>query len=725
MPYMPASPGQQQSSLTATATATARCIVWFRRDLRVEDNPALSAGVRTGEVIPVFVWAPEEEGPYYPGRVSRWWLSQSLHHLDASLRRLGASPLLYRRSPNSGAALIDLVHHTRATNVFFNHLYDPLSLVRDHRLKELLTARGINVSSFNADLLYEPWEVNDENGQPFSTFAPFWNKCLSMPYDPAAPLLPPKSICSGDVSTGLSDSTVSFEDESERGSNALLARAWSPGWRNADRALMAFLNGPLIDYSTNRKKADGSSTSLLSPHLHFGELSVRKVFHLVRMKQLVWTNEGNKAGEESCSLFLRSIGLREYSRYMSFNHPCSHERPLLAHLRFFPWVIDETLFKAWRQGRTGYPLVDAGMRELWATGWLHDRIRVVVSSFFVKVLQLPWRWGMKYFWDTLLDADLESDALGWQYISGSLPDGRELDRIDNPEFEGYKFDPHGEYVRRWLPELARLPTEWIHHPWDAPEPVLQAAGVELGSNYPLPIIDLETAKSRLQDALAVMWQQEAASRAALENGTEEGLGDSELPPIDFPEDMQMELIETDPEPGPRPIRVNMVGQVRRREDQMVPSMTSSLIRVEEDEEVSNVSNDNLVHNLGNNLGHNAEVPTNAGFVGVGVDRLGENRGAGGNNTVNNNNNAWRFVGEPTEASSSFTGRGSQGVVPVWDPPSMSSRSEEPEISSGVFIDRHTVQPRRIMDWRQLPPAVTRSWDMENAVQPNFIGSTQS
>ncbi|KAJ4752870.1 Cryptochrome-1 [Rhynchospora pubera] len=725
MPYMPASPGQQQSSLAATATATARCIVWFRRDLRVEDNPALSAGVRTGEVIPVFVWAPEEEGPYYPGRVSRWWLSQSLHHLDASLRRLGASPLLYRRSPDSAAALIDLVHHTRATNVFFNHLYDPLSLVRDHRLKELLTARGINVSSFNADLLYEPWEVNDENGQPFSTFAPFWNKCLSMPYDPAAPLLPPKSICSGDVSTGLSDSTVSFEDESERGSNALLARAWSPGWRNADRALMAFLNGPLIDYSTNRKKADGSSTSLLSPHLHFGELSVRKVFHLVRMKQLVWTNEGNKAGEESCSLFLRSIGLREYSRYMSFNHPCSHERPLLAHLRFFPWVIDETLFKAWRQGRTGYPLVDAGMRELWATGWLHDRIRVVVSSFFVKVLQLPWRWGMKYFWDTLLDADLESDALGWQYISGSLPDGRELDRIDNPEFEGYKFDPHGEYVRRWLPELARLPTEWIHHPWDAPEPVLQAAGVELGSNYPLPIIDLETAKSRLQDALAVMWQQEAASRAALENGTEEGLGDSELPPIDFPEDMQMELIETDPEPGPRPIRVNMVGQVRRREDQMVPSMTSSLIRVEEDEEVSNVSNDNLVHNLGNNLGHNAEVPTNAGFVGVGVDRLGENRGAGGNNTVNNNNNAWRFVGEPTEASSSFTGRGSQGVVPVWDPPSMSSRSEEPEISSGVFIDRHTVQPRRIMDWRQLPPAVTRSWDMENAVQPNFIGSTQS
>lgn len=236
----------------------------------------------------------------------------------------------------------------------------------------------------------------------------------------------------GDVSRCHSDTLV-FENDSERGSNALLARAWTPGWNNANKALTAFINGPLLDYSTNRRKADSATTSFLSPHLHFGEVSVRKVFHQARMKQILWANEGNKAGEESVNLFLKSIGLREYSRYMSFNHPYSHERPLLGHLKFFPWVIDENYFKAWRQGRTGYPLVDAGMRELWATGWLHDRIRVVVSSFFVKVLQLPWRWGMKYFWDTLLDADLESDALGWQYISGTLPDSREFDRIDNPQ----------------------------------------------------------------------------------------------------------------------------------------------------------------------------------------------------------------------------------------------------------------------------------------------------
>ncbi|KAG2566599.1 hypothetical protein PVAP13_7NG183100 [Panicum virgatum] len=410
-----------------------RIVVWFRRDLRVEDNPALAAAARAGgEVVPAYVWSPEEDGPYHPGRVSRWWISQSLQHLDASLRRLGAGKLVTRRSADAVVALLQLVRDTGATHVYFNHLYDPISLVRDHRLKEMLTAEGIVVNSFNADLLYEPWEVVDDEGQPFTMFAPFWNRCLSMPYDPPAPLLPPKKINSGNLSMCPSDDLI-FEDESERGSNALLARAWTPGWQNADKALTAFLNGPLADYSVNRKKADSASTSLLSPHLHFGELSVRKVFHLVRMKQLVWSNEGNHAAEESCTLFLRSIGLREYSRYLSFNHPSSHERPLLAHLRFFPWVVNECYFKIWRQGRTGYPLVDAGMRELWATGWLHDRIRVVVSSFFVKVLQLPWRWGMKYFWDTLLDADLESDALGWQYITGSLPDGRELDRIDNPQ----------------------------------------------------------------------------------------------------------------------------------------------------------------------------------------------------------------------------------------------------------------------------------------------------
>ncbi|KAJ1386842.1 Rossmann-like alpha/beta/alpha sandwich fold [Sesbania bispinosa] len=714
-------------------------IVWFRRDLRVEDNPALTAGVRAGAVVPVFVWAPEEEGQYYPGRVSRWWLKQSLANLDSSLRNLG-TPLITKRSTDSVSSLLEVVKSTGATQLFFNHLYDPLSLIRDHRAKEVLTAHGITVRSFNADLLYEPWDVNDANGQPFTTFSAFWERCLSMPYDPESPLLPPKRIISGDVS-GCPCDTLVFEDESEKASNALLARAWSPGWSNANKALTTFINGPLIEYSQNHRKADSATTSFLSPHLHFGEVSVKKVFHLVRIKQVLWANEGNIAGEESVNLFLKSIGLREYSRYISFNHPYSHERPLLGHLKFFPWVVNEGYFKAWRQGRTGYPLVDAGMRELWATGWLHDRIRVVVSSFFVKVLQLPWRWGMKYFWDTLLDADLESDALGWQYISGTLPDGREFDRIDNPQpkshptmvigfqivkelhclvwgqgiavcicsynyrdtriellFEGYKFDPNGEYVRRWLPELARLPTEWIHHPWNAPEPVLQAAGIELGSNYPLPIVGIDAAKVRLQEALLDMWQQEAASRAAIENGTEEGLGDSsESVPIPFPEDIQMEESQ-------EPVRNNPPPVARRYQDQMVPSMTSSLVRLEEEETSS------VLRNSAEDSSR-AEVPVNVNVQQNARDTLNEsmlqtvhrNRQAEYNTAMELRNAAEDSM---IESSSSSRRERDGGIVPVWSPPASSYSEqfvgdENGIASSSSYLQRHP-QSHELLNWRQLP-----------------------
>ncbi|KAL9674193.1 hypothetical protein QQ045_030463 [Rhodiola kirilowii] len=666
-----------------------RTLVWLRRDLRLEDNPALAAAVRAGSVAVLFIWAPEEEGYYQPGRVSRWWLKQSLAHLQSSLKSLGAD-LITKRSTDSVSSLIDVVQSTGATQLFFNHLYDPLSLVRDHTAKEALTAHGVTVRSFNADLLYEPWEVTDDEGRAFTTFSAFWERCLSMPYDPESPYLPPKRISSGDLSRCSSDQLM-FEDESERGSNALLARAWSPGWSNADKALATFISGPLLEYSKNRRKADSATTSFLSPHLHFGEVSVRKVFHMVRIKQVQWANEGNKAGEESVNLLLKSIGLREYSRYMSFNHPYSHERPLLGHLKFFPWVINEGYFKAWRQGRTGYPLVDAGMRELWATGWLHDCIRVVVSSFFVKVLQLPWRWGMKYFWDTLLDADLESDALGWQYISGTIPDGRQFDRIDNPQFEGYKCDPNGEYVRRWLPELARLPTEWIHHPWDAPESVLQAAGIELGSNYPFPIVVIDAAKIRLEDAVSEMWQLEAASRAATANGMEEGLGDSsESVPMAFPQDIQMEELHEPVHPMP-------VSLVRCYEDQMVPSMTSSLLRVDEDEVSSSESRGQVPTEVIMNQELNREPPNQNQLVTQSVQ----------NNVTPQMNTTTRLrTVEDSTTESSSSGRRNGGVVPVWSP-STSSFSEQfasEENSMGAnlpYLQSHP-QSHRLVNWRRLP-----------------------
>lgn len=236
-----------------------------------------------------------------------------------------------------------------------------------------------------------------------------------------------------EAAQGCSIEELGLENDSEKSSNALLSRGWSPGWSNADKLLSDFIDNHLIYYSKNRMKVDGATTSLLSPYLHFGELSVRKVYQSVRMKQIQWSKEENSDAAQSVKFFLKSVGLREYSRYLCFNFPFTHERALLGNLKHYPWRNDELQFKAWRQGRTGYPLVDAGMRELWATGWIHNRTRVIVSSFFVKFLLLPWTWGMKYFWDTLLDADLESDILGWQYISGSLPDGHELNRLDSPE----------------------------------------------------------------------------------------------------------------------------------------------------------------------------------------------------------------------------------------------------------------------------------------------------
>lgn len=384
---------------------------------------------------------------------------------------------------------------------------------------------------------------------------------------------------------------LGLEDELEAGSNALLAREWSPGWDNAEKALARFLKGPLLEYADRRTRVDTRTTSLLSAHLHFGEISVRRVYYEVRqagahnlllrsagagavplagddddddddtptttrtsvsgatttgsllfdgarastdtrvsMTTTTTTFGGGRAssssgagGRASSSSsdastststdrdasaghtdFLRHLGLRDYSRYLVFHFPFTHDTPLLPHLRHFPWTRNQERFKAWRQGRTGYPLVDAAMRELWATGWLHNALRVAAATFCVKFLRLPWSWGLRHFWDTLLDADLESDVLGWQFVAGGIPDGHALERIDHPLAQGRALDAHGEYVRRWLPELARVPVAWIHHPWDAPPCVLAAAGVELGVTYPAPIVDVAAAVAQHRHAVATM-----------------------------------------------------------------------------------------------------------------------------------------------------------------------------------------------------------------------------
>ncbi|KAK9289223.1 hypothetical protein L1049_017697 [Liquidambar formosana] len=329
----------------------SKTIVWFRRDLRIEDNPALAAAARDGCVLPVYIWCPTEEGQFYPGRVSRWWLKQSLTHLEQSLSSLGA-PLVLIKAQSTLVALLECVNTIGATRVAFNHLYDPVSLVRDHNIKQKLVELGISVQSHNGDLLYEPWEVYNEKGHAFTTFDAYWNKCLHMQMEPAS-LLPPWRLVppAGTVENCSTIEELGLEDESEKSSNALLGRGWSPGWSNADKALTEFVEHHLLGYSKNRLKVGGNSSSLLSPYLHFGELSVMKVFQCVRMKQILWAKEENSVGEESGNLFLRAIGLREYSRYLCFNFPFTHERSLLSNLKYFPWHANNDYFKVWRQGR--------------------------------------------------------------------------------------------------------------------------------------------------------------------------------------------------------------------------------------------------------------------------------------------------------------------------------------------------------------------------------------
>ncbi|CAL8468600.1 g8140 [Coccomyxa elongata] len=482
------------------------CLLWFRRDLRVSDNPALIAAVQAATtVVPVYVWAPEEEGQFQPGRCSRWWLHQSLQALEKDFAALGTS-MVYRRSPESRTALIQLVEEAGAQALFFNHLYDPISLVRDNEVKATMVAMNVHCQSFNGDVLYEPWEVLAEGGRPFTTFASFWARMSKMPYPPPIPLPVPAAISPvpPDI-VNLELDSVGLMSPEEQQSNQQLYHSWSPGGKGAHARLEIFVTNRLHEFSTHRAKTDRESTSGLSPHIHYGEISNRHIYYVAKRQEAKLSSQDG-GWADSTKDFLRQMGYREYARYLSFHFPFTHERSLLEHLRAAPWNFDQRLFKAWRQGRTGYPLVDAGMRQLWSSGWLHNRSRVVCASFLVKNLLLPWQWGLKHYWDALLDADLECAALGWQYVSGCLADAHPFSYLLDLPKESLRFDPDGNYVRRWLPVLARMPVKYIHRPWEAPEHVLQDAGVELGVNYPYPVVTTEESEATLARASEVIQQ---------------------------------------------------------------------------------------------------------------------------------------------------------------------------------------------------------------------------
>lgn len=488
-------------------TDTARpTLVWFRRDLRLDDNPALRAAARRGgPLIPVYIHAPEEDGAWMPGAASRWWLHQSLTRLGEGLVDRGLR-LVVRRG-ESLATLRALVRETNAGAVCWNDLPEPEAAARDARIKMALTADGLAIETGNAALLFQPDEIRKRDGGPFQVFTPFWNACLARPA-PERPKPAPRTIKGPGVwptSPAISELALEPEVDWAGGFRA----AWRPGESGARNQLRRFVGRALADYDDGRNRPDLPGSSRLSPYLHFGELSPRRVWWTVRDRVERSGNVGHDA-----DVFLAEIGWREFAHHLLTHFPTTTEKPLRAEFAAFPWANDRKLLAAWAAGRTGYPVVDAGMRELWSSGWMHNRVRMIAGSFLVKDLLVPWQEGARWFWDTLVDADLANNTLGWQWIAGCGADAAPYFRIFNPVLQGQRFDPDGAYVRRWVPELEQLPARWIHRPWEAPVEVLAEAGVVLGTDYPRPIVDHALARDRALIAYGKIRKSAAVKRGS-------------------------------------------------------------------------------------------------------------------------------------------------------------------------------------------------------------------
>lgn len=466
-------------------------IVWFRQDLRLADNPALAAAIASGRpVVPVYVLDEDTPGDWRPGGASRWWLHRSLAALDRSLAETG-SRLVLRRG-DAIEVIPALARETGAGAVFWNRCYEPEAIVRDKGIKACLKLRDIDVESFNAALLFEPWQVTSQKGTPLKVFTPYW-RALRQLGDPATPLPAPARIPAPDSWPG-SDQLAAWNLLPRRPNWASgFEPLWQPGEAGAAARLESFLENSVDGYRGGRDVPAADKVSRLSPHLHFGEIGPRQIWH----RAIGHAHErGLDPFSGSVETFLKELVWREFSYNLLYHNPTLPELCLRAEFEAFPWNEDPAALAAWQKGRTGYPIVDAGMRELWHTGYMRNRVRMIAASFLVKHLFVDWRAGAAWFWDTLLDADLANNSASWQWVAGCGADAAPYFRIFNPVLQGEKFDADGAYVRKWVPEIAALPDRVIHRPWEASATELRAAGVRLGDTYPRPIVDHAEARRR-------------------------------------------------------------------------------------------------------------------------------------------------------------------------------------------------------------------------------------
>jgi len=470
------------------AVSIAPTIVWFRLDLRLQDNPALNAArARGGPVIPLYILDAAAEGRWAPGAASRWWLHHSLAALDGALRSRGSRLILARGA--AGSVLRRFARATGARAVCWNERGEPAAAARDRRIQRDLAAAGLEVKSFRGSVLFDPSTVANRSGRPFQVFTPFWRRCRTLPVEKPQRLRRGKFVAPARWPRSLALGALGLRPKIAW--DAGLAAAWSAGEASARRQLRRFVRDKLDAYAERRDQPAGDGTARLSPHLHFGEITPRQVWAALRAA----TREaGGVPAGRGAWVFWNEIGWREFAYHLLHHFPQTPQKPLRPEFAAFPWARNRAALRAWQQGRTGYPIVDAGMRQLWRTGWMHNRVRMIVASFLVKDLRLPWQAGARWFWDTLVDADLASNTLGWQWTAGCGADAAPFFRVFNPVLQGRKFDGDGSYVRRWVPELAKLPVRHIHAPWEAPRATLAAAGVILGKTYPLPIVDHRMAR---------------------------------------------------------------------------------------------------------------------------------------------------------------------------------------------------------------------------------------
>lgn len=478
-----------------TPSVPAPVVVWFRHDLRLADHAALTAAVASGRpVVCLYVLETSSDGPRPMGGASRWWLAGSLRALDAALRRVG-SRLVLRR----GAAvdiLPALGAEIGAETVYMTRRYDGPGQTIDVALKQRLADHGVALKQYAGPLLFEPEQVRTQSGAPFSVFTPFWRAARSRG-ELAAPLPVPARIL--DFGPVASDALDDWALEPRKPDWAGGLRAtWQRGEAGARERLATFLNEELAGYAAVRDRPDRDQTSRLSPHLRFGEISPRQVWHAAQMARE--TAESRRPNDADIEKLLSELGWREFSYHLLARHPDLATRNLQSQFDAMRWRTDPAALAAWQRGQTGYPLVDAGMRQLWQTGWMHNRVRMVVASFLVKHLLIDWRLGEAWFWDTLVDADPASNPASWQWVAGCGADAAPFFRVFNPILQGEKFDPEGTYVRKFVPELRSVASDFVQRPWDAPTDLLTAA--EPTDGYPAPMVDHRAARARALKALA-------------------------------------------------------------------------------------------------------------------------------------------------------------------------------------------------------------------------------